>query len=111
MRELYFTEEFDSFYDSLQSKVQAKFDYVLDIVRTEYIITTKFVKHLKGTELYEMRVSIGRNEYRTILFAIDNFNIIECTKIVVLNGFIKKSINDYKKQIKTAEKILRTFAL
>lgn len=53
-----------------------------------------------------MRVSVGTNEYRTVLFAIDHDNIILSTKILVLNAFLKKSTKDYKKQIEIAEKIL-----
>lgn len=36
-----------------------------------------------------MRVSVGSNEYRTVLFAIDNSNVILSTKIILLNGFLK----------------------
>lgn len=71
-RELIFSNEFWSFYKSQNQKVQLKFDYVINILMTERVITTKFVKHLENTDLYEMRVSLGTNEYRTILFAMDN---------------------------------------
>ena len=47
-----------------------------------------------------MRVSVGSNEYRTVLFAIDNSNVILSTKIILLNGFLKKSTKDYDKQMK-----------
>lgn len=73
---------------------------------TVYNVPTKFVKHLQNTDLYEMRVSIGTNEYRTVLFAMDNSNFIEATKIILLNGFLKKSEKDYRKQIDIARKIL-----
>ena len=43
-----------------------------------------------------MRVSVGNNEYRTVLFAVDNENIILSTRIYVLNAFKKKSKQDYK---------------
>lgn len=46
------------------------------------------------------------NEYRTILFAIDKPNIIEATQIILLNGFLKKSNKDYRKQIEIAQTIL-----
>lgn len=49
------------------------------------------------TDFYEMRVSVGNNEYRTVLFAVDNENIILSTRIYVLNAFKKKSKQDYKK--------------
>ncbi len=109
IRELYFSDEFWTFYNTLSVRVQIKFDYVLDIVRSEYIISTKFVKHLEKTDLYEMRVSVGTNEYRTVLFAMDNDNLILSTRIFVLNAFLKKSEKDYKKQIKLAEHILGGF--
>jgi len=53
-----------------------------------------------------MRVSVSTNEYRTVLFAIDNDNIISARKILVLNAFLKKSTKDYKRQIEIAIKIL-----
>ncbi len=40
-----------------------------------------------------MRVSVGSNEYRTVLFAIDNSNVILSTKIILLNGFLKNTGN------------------
>lgn len=54
-----------------------------------------------------MRVSVGNNEYRTILFAVDKSNIIESTKIVLLNGFLKKSTKEYRKQVELAQSILK----
>lgn len=106
IRVVYKTPQFEEFYNSLPAKVQVKFKYVIDIVTSVYDISTKFVKHLINTDLYEMRVSIGSNEYRTILFAIDKDNVIEATKIILLNGFLKKSTKDYRKQIEIAQSIL-----
>lgn len=76
-----------------------------------YDIPTKFIKHLQNTDLYEMRVSVGTNEYRTVLFAIDNKNVIQSTQIILLNAFLKKSNKDYKKQIEKANKILNDLTL
>lgn len=103
------TREFDEFYNSLPKKVQDKFEYVFLVIQSVYNISTKFVKHIENSELnlYEMRVSVGSNEYRTILFAIDHTNVIEAKKIILLNGFLKKSTKDYKKQIEIAVKILK----
>ena len=69
------------------------------------------MKHLENTDLYEMRVSVNFNEYRTILFAVDNDNIILSKRILLLNGFLKKSTKDYSKQIKVAKQILEDFEL
>ena len=106
IRTLFRTPEFDEFYYSLPQKVKDKFEYVFQVVQSVYNVSTKFIKHLENTDLYELRVSIRPNEYRTILFAIDHDNIIEAKKIVLLNGFLKKSSKDYKKQIEIAQKIL-----
>lgn len=106
IRIVYKTPQFEAFYKSLPTKVQTKFKYVIDVVTTIYDVSTKFVKHLQESDLYEMRVSVGSNEYRTILFAIDKANIIEATQIILLNGFLKKSNKDYRKQIDIALSIL-----
>ena len=111
IRGLYFSDEFTEFYEKLQDKVKAKFEHTMDIIRTEYVLNTKFVKHLENTDLYEMRVSVNFNEYRTILFAVDNDNIILSKRILLLNGFLKKSTKDYSKQIKVAKQILEDFEL
>ena len=111
IRELYFSDEFTEFYEKLQDKVKAKFEHTMDIIRTEYVLNTKFVKHLENTDLYEMRVSVNFNEYRTILFAVDNDNIILSKRILLLNGFLKKSTKDYSKQIKVAKQIFEDFEL
>lgn len=58
-----------------------------------------------------MRVSIGSNEYRTIIFALDHDNLIEATSIILLNAFLKKDKKDYRKQIKIAESILNALEI
>ena len=111
IRELYFSEEFLEFYNTLEDRIKTKFEHTMDIIRTEYILSTKFVKHLDGTDLYEMRVSVSTNEYRTILFAVDDDNIILSKRILLLNGFLQKSTKDYSRQIKIAKRILEYFEL
>lgn len=111
IRTIYKTEEFELFYDGLNDKVKAKFDYTLSIVQSVYVLPVRYVKHLENTDLYEMRVSVGYNEYRTLLFAIDNSNVILATRIVLLSGFLKKSTKDYAKQIEKAKRILKDLSL
>ncbi|MGM9840774.1 MAG: type II toxin-antitoxin system RelE/ParE family toxin [Candidatus Limisoma sp.] len=91
--------------------VKAKFEHIFNVVQTVYALPSKFVKRLVTTDLYELRVSVRTNEYRTILFAIDHDNIIQATRIILLNGFLKKSEKDYRKQIFIAEKILNDLEL
>ncbi len=106
VREIIPTPEFDEFFYAQDKRVQKKLEYVIDVMATVYNVPTKFVKYLQNSELYEMRVSIGTNEYRTVLFTMDHPNFIEATKILLLNGFLKKSEKDYRKQIEIARKIL-----
>lgn len=77
VRTIFKTPEFDAFFTSLPPKVKTKMDYVMNVIATVYNVSAKFVKHLDNTDLYEMRVSVGTNEYRTVLFAIDHDNVIE----------------------------------
>lgn len=111
VRQILLTPEFDQFYFCQPERVQKKFDYVINVMATVYNVSTKFVKHLKSSDLYEMRVSIGSNEYRTVLFSADNPNFIEAKRIILLNGFLKKSEKDYKKQIEIAQKIIDRLSL
>ena len=69
------------------------------------VVNTKLVKKLVDTDFYELRISVG-NEYRVILFTIDHENLIEAEQVLLLNGFIKKSTKDYKKEIEKAQHIL-----
>jgi phage-related protein len=111
VRTLFRTPEFNEFYNSLPDKVQLKFLYVMNVIATVYDISTKFVKHLDKTDLYEMRISVGNNEFRTVLFAIDHKNLIEAKNILLLNGFQKKDTKDYRKQIAIAQSILNKLEL
>lgn len=111
VRTIYKTPEFEAFYIALPPKTQIKFDYVINVISTIYSVPTKFVKHLENTDLYEMRVSVGSNEYRTVIFAMDNENIIEATSIILLNAFLKKDNKDYRKQVEKAISIINKLEL
>ena len=111
LRSVLYSDEFNEFRDTLDKRTQDKIDDNVSILKTVYVLSTKFVKRIVNTEFYEMRVSVGFNEYRTILFAIDHENVIQATQIILLNGFLKKSSKDYDKQIKKAINIFNNLAL
>lgn len=111
VRTVFKSPEFETFYDSLSDKVQTKFDYVINVITTIYNVSIKFIKHLENTDLYEMRVSVGTNEYRTVLFAIDKDNFIEAKNIILLNAFLKKDNKDYRRQVAIATSILKKLEL
>ena len=109
IRQVIYSEEFDAFYRGLDSKIQDKFDYGLRLIKTQYVVNKKFVKHLENTDFYELRVSISSNEYRTILLAVDNDSFIQSTKVLLLNSFLKKGTKQYKAEIKKAENIVKRY--
>ena len=111
VRIVYKTPEFEAFYASLPLKTQTKFDYVINVISSIYNVPAKFIKHLENSDLYEMRVSVGTNEYRTVLFAIDHDNVIEAKNVILLNGFLKKDNRDYRKQVEIAVSILNKLEL
>ena len=106
MRIVIKSAQFDEFYNALPSNVQKKVDYALNIISSVKVVTTKLVKNLVGTEFYELRVSVG-NEYRVIIFTIDSDSFIESGQIILLNGFMKKSTKDYRKEIEKARTIIK----
>ena len=103
-RDIRMTGEFVTFLNSLEPKVRKKYLYVMQILKTELVISEKFIKHLENTELYEMRVSLSSNEYRTIIFSIDAVNIISSSKVLLLNSFLKKDTKQYRSEITKAAK-------
>ena len=107
MRTMIRSAEFDEFYNSLPANVQNKVKYAMNVIAEIKVVNTKLVKKLIDTDFSELRISVG-NEYRVILFTIDHENFIESEQILLLNGFMKKSTKDYKKEIEKAEQILNS---
>lgn len=107
MRTMIRSAGFDEFYNSVPVNVQNKVKYAMNVIGEIKVVNTKLVKKLIDTDFYELRISVG-NEYRVILFTIDHENFIEAEQILLLNGFMKKSTKDYKKEIEKAEQILNS---
>ena len=109
IRETYHSEEYDQYYESLDARTQAKYDYVEAIIKTQYVVSQKFIKNLESSEFYEARVSIGTNEHRTVLFAVDSTSFIESKRVILLNSFLKKDSKQYKSEIEKARRILSKY--
>lgn len=107
IREVILTPEFEEYYNSQPDNVKEKFKYVMHILTSQRVVNTKFVKILEKTEFYEMRVSLGGNEHRTIVFTIDSTSFMDCKQIILLNCFLKKSTKQYKNEIQKARNILK----
>lgn len=109
IRDILFSDEFENFYQGLDTRIREKYDYALNIVRTLRIVNKKFVKKLENSDFYELRISISSDEYRTIVFTIDNESFIESRHLLLLNSFLKKGTKQYKAEIKSAERILERY--
>jgi hypothetical protein len=107
IREIHFYKTyFLEFYNGLNNKVQEKIDFVLDVLATQYVVPTTYVKYIENSDgIYEIRVSVRNDEYR-ILFFFESKSLVEGGKVVIVgNGFIKKDKKDYKKAVLIAEAI------
>ena len=83
--------------------------FAFNIIKTQYVVNRKFIKKIEETDLYELRISISTNEDRTLLFTMNHENFMECTCILLLNSFLKKSSKQYKSEIKLAKRILSEY--
>jgi hypothetical protein len=108
MRVILITPECLDFIDSQSERISTKFFQLIEVIGEIRIVHSNFIKKLKNTQFYELRIKAG-NEIRVIIFSIDHSNFNECTKAVCLIGFHKKSTKDYKKAIKQAEKLLEKY--
>ena len=93
-----FKNYFLDFIASLKASEVRKVYYILDLIKTQERISSKFVKYLKDG-LYEIRIKYESNIYR-VFFCFDDGNII-----VLFNGFQKKSQKTPKDEMEKALKI------
>ena len=90
VRETFHSKEYDEYYNRLDAKTKSKYDYVEAIIKSQYVVNQKFVKKLEEAEFYEARISVGTNEHRTIIFAIDSLSFMESKRVLFLNSFSEK---------------------
>ena len=83
------------FINSLKEEESKKLFYVLDMLKTQERISTRFVKYLRD-EVYEIRVMYNGNIFR-VFFIFDNENIV-----ILFNGFQKKTKKTPNSEIEKA---------
>lgn len=88
-----------SFYNKQTQKVKDKINWIFGIIKDLEKIPEKYLKHIEGTDLYEVRVGFGNNIFRIFCF-FDKGKLV-----VILNGFQKKSQKTPKQEIKLALKL------
>lgn len=109
IRHIIYSDEFEEYYASMNEQLKKKYDYALQIVKSQYVVSSKIVKSLENTDFYELRISINSNEYRTILLAVDHDNFIQSKNVLLLNSFLKKDTKQYKAEIKKAQNIVKRY--
>ena len=87
---------------TLDKKVQRKIDYVLQLLKMQERLSTKFVKALKDG-LFELQIEYEGNIFR-VFFIFDEGQIV-----VLFNGFQKKTDKTPQKEIEKALKIKEAY--
>ena len=93
-----FGDYYDLFMDTLSAPEKLKVHYILDMLKVQERISTKFVKHIQDG-LFELRVEYNSNIFR-LFFIFDDGQIV-----VLFNGFQKKTQKTPQKEITKALKI------
>ena len=93
---------FLEFYSELDDEVQAKIDYVFELVKSLDIIPKRFFQHLYDG-LFEIRVEFESNIYRIFCF-FDAGHLV-----VLLNAFQKKSQKTPKQELELAKKLKKQY--
>lgn len=94
------------FLDSLNDKQVTRVLWILKLIKELDIVPKEYFKKLEGTDdIWEIRASSGRNNYRIFCF-IASINLF-----VLTNGFAKKSQKIPKKEIQVAEQRRKDYLL
>ncbi|MDZ4681163.1 MAG: type II toxin-antitoxin system RelE/ParE family toxin [Saprospiraceae bacterium] len=100
----FYKDHFLDFYDRLDKKARDKIKFVLEILRTQWVVPLNHVKHITNSDgIYEIIAPSIGNDYRTLFFFKEGDLISGGNEIVLLNGFMKKSKKDYLPAAKKAE--------
>ncbi len=87
----------EAFLEELRAKSAAKVVAVLKLVERQPTLSNRFLRKLKGTELFEVRVPASKQAYRFPCFFAGD------TLVVLTHGFDKKTQKTPKAEIRRAE--------
>ena len=93
---------FEAFMETLKEKEQEKVQYGLLLLKTQDRLPKKFVKLIRDG-IYELRTEYGGNIYR-VFFIFDDGK-----RVVLFNGFQKKTQKTPTKEIDKALKIKEAY--
>ena len=89
---------FTDFISSISEVEARKVFYVLDMLKMQERLSTKFVKYIENG-IYELRAEHGGNIFR-VFFIFDDDNIV-----LLFNGFRKKTQKTPRKEIEMAKRL------
>lgn len=91
-----FGDEFWKFYNQQSFKVKKKILWTIRLIKDLERVPENYLKHIEGTDLYEVRATLGSNIFRVFCF-FDKGKLV-----VLLNGFQKKTQKTPKNEIERA---------
>ncbi len=50
IRNIIFSDEFEEYYANMDERIREKYDYALEIIRPQYLVSKKFVDNLKNSD-------------------------------------------------------------
>jgi phage-related protein len=100
---IFYGDYFWDFYKKQSPKVKKKINWTIGLLQFLEIIPEKYLKHVEGTDLYEIRVSFGNNIFRIFCF-FDKDRLV-----IILNGFQKKTQKIPRKEIDRAVKLKQDY--
>ncbi len=89
---------FTDFISSISEVEARKVFYVLDMLKMQVRLSTKFVKYIENG-IYELRAEHGGNIFR-VFFIFDDDNIV-----LLFNGFRKKTQRTPRNEIELAKRL------
>ena len=100
----YYKNYYLDFFEKLKPEVKKKFNWTLQLISTIERVPKKYFEHLTGTTgIYEIRVEVGSDIYRTLSF-FDRGQLV-----ILVNGFQKKTPKTPKNEIELAEKLKKQY--
>jgi phage-related protein len=100
---IFYGDYFGDFYKKQSPKVKKKINWTIGLLQFLDIIPEKYLKHIEGTDLFEIRVSFGNNIFRIFCF-FDKDRLV-----IILNGFQKKTQKTPRTEIDRAVKLKQDY--
>ena len=100
---LFYEDYFWELFETLNQESQEKFNRILRLISTTENISTSIFKHVTDSRgLFEIRISTLTGRYRVFFFDRNN-------RLIIINGFLKKSSNTPKKELNKGIRIRKEY--